>query len=99
MNTNVTLAPDPDLTLNSDQAQGQGQDQGQEQNQVQQENSRNKHPIIAAPDTSQLIDCEACHASIPLSAARVSEGEDYIIYFCGLQCYEKWFKLKHKASR
>lgn len=69
----------PDLDPNQDQRPDQ---------------SQNSHPTIIAPDISQRIDCEACRTNIPLSAAKTSEGEDYIIYFCGLQCYEKWFRLK-----
>lgn len=42
------------------------------------------------PEEEQLISCEICIESVPLSEAQVSEAGDYITYFCGLECYELW---------
>ena len=36
------------------------------------------------------VECETCLKEIPKSEAKVSEAGDYIVYFCGLDCYEKW---------
>jgi len=38
------------------------------------------------------VQCEQCKKSIPLSEAHQPEGEDYVLYFCGLDCYESWRK-------
>jgi len=42
------------------------------------------------PHDDQLVSCEQCLKSIPLSESEVSEAEDYVAYFCGLECYQAW---------
>ncbi len=42
------------------------------------------------PGKDQLLSCDVCMKEIPHSAAQTSEGEEYIMYFCGLECYKKW---------
>jgi hypothetical protein len=36
------------------------------------------------------VACSVCHHEIPLSAAVWREGSDYVVYFCGLECYDRW---------
>ena len=36
------------------------------------------------------IACEMCLKEVPVSEATVSEATDYVMHFCGLDCYEKW---------
>ena len=36
------------------------------------------------------IACEICLKEVPRSEATVSEATDYVMYFCGLDCYAKW---------
>jgi len=38
----------------------------------------------------ELVDCEICLTEIPLSEAKNEEATDYVMYFCGLECFEKW---------
>jgi hypothetical protein len=38
----------------------------------------------------ERIRCEVCHIDIPLSEAVVAEATDYVVYFCGLDCYDRW---------
>jgi uncharacterized protein DUF3330 len=33
------------------------------------------------------VRCEVCEKEVPLSGAVVPEATDYLIYFCGLDCY------------
>lgn len=40
----------------------------------------------------QLVSCEICLKSIPVSEARHAETDDYVAYFCGLDCYDLWIK-------
>lgn len=40
--------------------------------------------------------CYTCLKLIPKSAAMSSEGEDYIKYFCGQECYVAWQKRTKK---
>lgn len=42
------------------------------------------------PIEDRPIACETCHKEVPLSVASSLEGPDYIYYFCGGECYEKW---------
>ena len=34
--------------------------------------------------------CAACLKEIPKSEAKSAEAVDYVMYFCGLHCFEKW---------
>ena len=37
-----------------------------------------------------LIECAVCLEEIPKSSARVSEIQDYIQHYCGIDCYKEW---------
>lgn len=43
------------------------------------------------------LNCEVCLTEIPESVAQSLEGEDYVHYFCGSDCFEKW-KTQHHAT-
>lgn len=43
-----------------------------------------------------LVPCEECMKQIPRSEAKVDEASDYVAYFCGLDCYDKWRNEKNK---
>ena len=45
-------------------------------------------------DSWELVDCEICLKEIPLSEAKNEEATDYVMYFCGLECFEKWKESK-----
>ncbi|HYA66497.1 MAG TPA: DUF3330 domain-containing protein [Burkholderiaceae bacterium] len=42
------------------------------------------------PVEIEHITCEICLKEVPASEAMVSEAMDYIVYLCGLDCYERW---------
>ena len=42
------------------------------------------------PDEEQLISCKTCLESVPLSESQIAEAEEYVAYFCGLECYDLW---------
>jgi len=42
------------------------------------------HEILVA------VSCTVCLQEVPLSEAVVPEATDYLIYLCGLDCYERW---------
>ena len=44
----------------------------------------------ARPVEPERVACEICLKEVPRSEAAVSETRDYVMYFCGLDCYEKW---------
>jgi len=43
----------------------------------------------------QTVACKVCMKEVPLSAATTAEGLDYVVTFCGLECYEAW---QHKQA-
>lgn len=50
---------------------------------------------MSEQDTSaetKKVSCQTCLKEIPKSEAKVSEASDYVAYFCGLECYEKWLE-------
>ncbi|MCW9046503.1 MAG: DUF3330 domain-containing protein [Gammaproteobacteria bacterium] len=56
-------------------------------------NTAFKHSPL--PDDEQLISCKICMEFVPLSESQISEAEEYIAYFCGLECYDLW---KHQKQ-
>ncbi|GAB6042216.1 DUF3330 domain-containing protein [Endothiovibrio diazotrophicus] len=36
-----------------------------------------------------LVRCEVCLKEVPASGAS-AEGRDYVLYFCGTDCYQQW---------
>ena len=42
------------------------------------------------PTDDVIVECEVCMKEIPTSEARSEEASDYVLHFCGLECYEKW---------
>jgi hypothetical protein len=36
------------------------------------------------------VACEVCLREIPHSVAHSHEGLDYVLYFCGDQCFVRW---------
>lgn len=42
------------------------------------------------PTEPNTVSCEECLKEIPESVAHSMEGEDYILHFCGWECYKKW---------
>ena len=41
---------------------------------------------------TELVACEICLKEFPKTDAHITEVDDYVINFCGLECYEKWQK-------
>ena len=42
------------------------------------------------PLPDEMVSCEVCMKEIPASEASNEEATDYVIYFCGLDCYDTW---------
>lgn len=40
----------------------------------------------------ETVPCEVCMKEIPSSEAKTSEVDDYVMHFCGIDCYDKWQK-------
>lgn len=50
---------------------------------------------IVAPEK---VTCEVCFKEIPISEATSVKATDYIVYYCGLDCYDRWRKQKTEAA-
>ena len=50
--------------------------------------SETKPPI--RPEPEELVACEICLKEIPASAAKHEEAQDYVVHFCGIDCFDKW---------
>jgi len=46
-----------------------------------------------------LVACEICLKEIPRSVALSQEGSDYVLYFCGDNCFVEWKQDQAEASR
>jgi hypothetical protein len=42
------------------------------------------------PVDVELVACAVCQKEIPKSAALGSESQDYVLFFCGADCFEEW---------
>ena len=42
------------------------------------------------PTSVEIIQCEICLKEIPISEATSAEARDYVMHFCGLECYDQW---------
>ena len=41
-------------------------------------------------EETEKVSCELCLKEIPRSEAKNVEVNDYLLHFCGLDCYDKW---------
>jgi len=46
----------------------------------------------------EKVACEICLYEIPISEAKSEEATDYVIHFCGLECYTKWKEQSNKEK-
>jgi hypothetical protein len=42
----------------------------------------------------ERVSCDVCLKQVPKSEAKSPEASDYVLYFCGLDCYEQWRQQK-----
>jgi len=47
--------------------------------------TKNNYPVKV-----ELVSCDIFMKEVPLNETTSPEIEDYIVYFCGLDCYEQW---------
>lgn len=47
-------------------------------------------PAGPSPEGDEKVSCASCRRLVPRSEAFQPEAEDYLIYFCGLDCYDRW---------
>jgi hypothetical protein len=42
------------------------------------------------PDIPERVECQVCHRQLPAAQALRQEADDYVLWFCGSNCYRKW---------
>ena len=52
-----------------------------------------ENPVIV-----ETVACDICIKEIPKSEVTIDEARDYVLYFFGLDCYEKWQDEKEKSK-
>ncbi len=40
----------------------------------------------------ELLSCEICIKEVPMMSGKALEIDDYVMHFCGLECFDKWHK-------
>jgi hypothetical protein len=45
---------------------------------------------IDNPVELERVACEICLREVPVSEAIIPEAVDYVIHFCGVDCFETW---------
>ena len=50
------------------------------------------------PKEPEHVSCDICMNEIPIDEANSFEAQDYVVHFCGLECFEKWKKKKQSAQ-
>jgi hypothetical protein len=62
--------------------------------------ARHHEPMAepAKPVDLQRVPCEVCLKEVPKSEAEMAEARDYVAYFCGLECYDKWRRERAESD-
>ena len=45
-----------------------------------------------------LVPCEVCEKEVPKSIALSAKDQDYVLHFCGVDCYEEWSAEQIRAK-
>lgn len=46
----------------------------------------------------EKVECKVCLKEVPISEAKSEEATDYVVHFCGLECYKKWKEQNTKEK-
>lgn len=47
-------------------------------------------PKPSRPDETPKVSCATCLKEVPKSEAKSCEAEDYVLHFCGIDCFDQW---------
>jgi len=50
----------------------------------------NEYAAVGVPVPLVGLTCTVCQHEIPESEAVIAEAVDYVVHFCGLDCYQRW---------
>ncbi|MDH3386644.1 MAG: DUF3330 domain-containing protein [Gammaproteobacteria bacterium] len=46
------------------------------------------------PKEPEQVSCDICMKEVPIDEANSCEAVDYVVHFCGLECFQKWKENK-----
>lgn len=44
------------------------------------------------PELPPKVNCSTCGKEVPRAEAKSAEAQDYMMYFCGMDCFRHWQK-------
>ena len=47
----------------------------------------------------ETIKCDVCMKEVPASEAESEEATDYVVHFCGLECYSRWKEQNQQQDK
>ena len=53
-------------------------------------------PEPPRPTDVPKVSCAVCLKEIPKSEAKISEAEDYVLHFCGIDCFDRWERQQNE---
>lgn len=51
------------------------------------------------PKEPEHVSCKTCMKEIPIDSAKSVEAVEYVVHFCGMDCYEKWKGQRHPRKQ
>ena len=69
--------------------------------------TRNRTPaggVVAQCDDETactMVTCAVCLKEVPADAVKITDAQDYVLHFCGLDCLDVWRKqaeTRHRQS-
>ena len=55
-------------------------------------------PEKMTPQEPEHVSCDICMKEVPTDEANSFEAVDYVVHFCGLECFEKWKQKKQSEK-
>lgn len=57
-------------------------------------------PVTQCSDEAActVVSCAVCMKEVPSDAVKVTDAQDYVLHFCGLDCLERWQKQATAGS-
>lgn len=57
-------------------------------------------PVAQCADEAActVVTCAVCLKEVPPDAVKVTDAQDYVLHFCGLDCLERWRKQAPASS-
>ncbi len=54
--------------------------------------------VTSNPAEPGQLACDICMTEIPSSECGIPEAQEYVMFFCGLECYQRWVTQRQNES-